>query len=258
MKPGRKPTVSTDELKNTLMLHKEEILSSNLLIRPTNDTWNKLIDKYQWKITPKALWTRIYKLSPNFDAFFESGLKQNYIIPNYKEDDSISIDSEICISDHTDYFNEDSISILTIFITSLQWKEMQRDDGVKNKLKPGVWTNILSDIIYKTHSINCAWSFKSHEVFSTEASEYFLTFTASCSDDICRTQMVGEVLRHNNLPNPLEHGLTITLNLKGNYNVSHSKKKTIWWKPKKRSFQISFRYSNNINSIQKRPSQLIL
>lgn len=37
--------------------------------------------------------------------------------------------------------------------------------------------------------------------------------------------MTEEVLRYKNLPNPLEHGVNITLNIEGNYEVPHLKKK---------------------------------
>lgn len=66
------------------------------------------------------MWTRIYKFSPNFDGCFDTGLKQNCIIPHCNEDDSISIDYEICITDQDDSSNEDTVFILTIFITSEQ------------------------------------------------------------------------------------------------------------------------------------------
>jgi len=157
--------------------------------------------------------------------FFECGSKQCKAIYKPIEEDNSIYDELLSNSDHGDSNNENSIKILSIYVSAKSWKEIQRDDGLKNKLKPGVWTNVISEIIYDTHSINCAWSFKSHEVTISESSEFFFVFSAFCTDSVCGVKMTGEVLRYKNLPNPLEHGVNITLNIEGNYEVPHLKKR---------------------------------
>jgi len=140
-------------------------------------------------------------------------------------DDSASmLNNEVLSNNDNDSITEDIIKILTVFINPQQWKQIQRDDEL-NKLKPGVWTDVLSAIIYETHNINCAWSFKSHELTTCESSKHFFTFTAYCSEDMCKTKMTGEVLRYKDFPNPLEHGMNINLYLEGNYEVPHLKKR---------------------------------
>ena len=92
---------------------------------------------------------------------------------------------------------------------------MQRDDGIKNKLKPGIWTNTLADAIYDQLRFNFGWSFKSHEVPINENSAYFFNFTAVCTDTNCLTKTCGEVLKHKNLADLLKFGLKITLYIFG-------------------------------------------
>lgn len=221
MKRGRKTTISTENISQVLISHKEEIIQKNILMKSSNIIWKQLITMYNWNITPKALWTRIFKYSPNYDKFFESESKQckTTFIPI--DHDNIVSDEQLFNSDHDEYNDENTIRILTIYVSAKSWNEIQRDDGLKNKLKPGVWTNVISKIIYDTHSINCAWSFKSHEITTSETSDYFFVFSATCTDSECGVKITGEVLRHKNLPNPSEHGVHITLNIDGNYKVPH-------------------------------------
>jgi len=72
MKRGRKTTISTQNISRELISHKEQIIQNNILMKSSNIIWQQLITKYNWNITPKALWTRIFKYSPNYDKFFES------------------------------------------------------------------------------------------------------------------------------------------------------------------------------------------
>lgn len=76
MKRGRKTTISTEDIRQKLIFHKEQILQNNILIKSSNNIWEHLINKYNWNITSKALRTRIFKYSPNYDKFFESESKQ--------------------------------------------------------------------------------------------------------------------------------------------------------------------------------------
>jgi len=70
MKIGRKPTVSSEDIRRLLIPYIDDIMPNNILINPTNNIWIKLIGKYEWNISPKALWTRIHKYAPNFNEFF--------------------------------------------------------------------------------------------------------------------------------------------------------------------------------------------
>lgn len=176
MKRGRKTRISTENISRELISYKEQIIQNNILIKSSNIIWEHLITKYNWNITPKALWTRIFKYSPDYDKFFESGSKQHKMFFIPIEQDNIISDEQLFNSEHDECNDENTVRILTIYVSAKLWNEIQRDDGLKNKLKPGVWTNVISDIIYDTHSINCAWSFKSHEVTTSESSEIFLFF----------------------------------------------------------------------------------
>lgn len=86
-------------------------------------------------INPKALWTRIHKFSPNFDGFFNNKQKKK-TQKTIKDID----DFEPCMSDLSSTSDEehDNSKLFTIFITADQWKCMQRDDGISNKLKSGI------------------------------------------------------------------------------------------------------------------------
>lgn len=138
MKRGRKTTIFTEDISRALISHKEQILQNNILIKPTNIIWANLITKYNWNIMPKALWTRIFKYSPNYYMFFECGSKQCKAIYKPIEKDNSIYDELLSNSDHGDSNNENSIKILSIYVSAKSWKEIQRDDGLKNKLKPGV------------------------------------------------------------------------------------------------------------------------
>lgn len=226
MKRGRKTDISTEEIRRELISHKYDILQNNTLIKSSNILWKNLIEKYKWNITPKALWTRLHKYSPNFDNFFESVSKHDHITHLLSEEDNYTSEDQFSNSDDSD-LNEanNTVNIYSIFVSAEMWNEIQRNDGIKNKLKPGVWTDTFSEIIYKTHSINCAWSYKTHEVTTSESSEYFLVFSAICTDKKCNTKMKGEVLRHKNYLDPSIYGLTIILHLKVNYKVPHKKRR---------------------------------
>lgn len=222
MKRGRKPTVSNDEISSVLKDYKDEIIINNRLIVPSSSVWKTLIENNNWNIHPKALWTRIHKFSPYFDNFFNN--KKQHIHTTLVDNDSNPDTSDLNSSSDQESQNDDSL-IYTVFISAEQWKIMQRDDGIKNKLKPGFWTNTLADAIYDQLKFNCAWSFKSHEVPINKNSAYFFHFTAICTDTKCRTKIRGEVLKHKNLADPLIFGLNITLYIYGNNNVQHLKKR---------------------------------
>jgi len=163
-----------------------------------------------------------YKFLPYFDDFFIN--KKQHIQKTFYDDDSDSATSSLNSSLDGESQNDDSI-IYTVFISAGQWKIMQRDDGVKNKLMAGVWTNTIADAIYDQLRFNCAWSFKSHEIPINENSAYFFHFTAKCTHTRCLTKIRGEVLKHKHLADPLKFGLNITLYLFGNNNVQHLKKR---------------------------------
>lgn len=222
MKRGRKPTVSNDDISSALKDNKDEIIINNKLIVPSSSLWKTLIENNNWNIHPKALWTRIHKFSPNFDDFFNN--KKRHIQTTSYNDDSDPATSDLNSSSDQESQNDDSL-VHTVFISAEQWKIMQRDDDIKNKLKPGIWTNTLADAIYDQLRFNCAWSFKSHEVPINENSAYFFHFTAICTDSNCLTKIHGEVLKHKNLADPLKFGLSVTLYIFGNNNVQHLKKR---------------------------------
>lgn len=133
MKRGRKTTISTENISQVLISHKEEIIQKNILMKSSNIIWKQLITMYNWNITPKALWTRIFKYSPNYDKFFESESKQckTTFIPI--DHDNIVSDEQLFNSDHDEYNDENTIRILTIYVSAKSWNEIQRDDGLKNK-----------------------------------------------------------------------------------------------------------------------------
>lgn len=221
MKRGRKPTVSLDEIRKVLINYKDQIIIKNTLIKPSSSLWQTLIEENNWNMNTKALWTRIHKFSPNVENFFYNNNKQ--VLSTVEDYDNSEISSNSSNSSSDD--QSDKCNVYTISITADKWKIMQRDDEIRNKLKSGVWTNVLAEAIYEQEKLCCAWSFKSHEVPINDTSEYFFHFTATCTDTSCNTKMRGEVLKHKNLLDPLKHGLNITLYLTGNYSVHHTKKR---------------------------------
>lgn len=101
---------------------------------------------------------------------------------------------------------------------------MQGDNKQKNKLKAGIWTNTLVDLIYEKYRFNCAWSFKSHEIPKNINADYFFhfNFNAVCSEKNCKTKMRGKVIKHKKkILYPLEYGLNVKLYLTGNYNTRY-------------------------------------
>jgi len=60
-----------------LMSYSEDISDYNILLNPTRIVWKIEITRYEWKITPKTLWSRIHKFGPNYYPFFGTKPKLN-------------------------------------------------------------------------------------------------------------------------------------------------------------------------------------
>lgn len=170
--------------------------------------WKTISEKFEGKITPKAVYTfvRCNKLN-----CWEK-LHIQELLHNNANDDNTSSDTD-------DY----DVKSVTITINSEKWnsiKPVQRYYGNRHRpfLENG-WTDIINEELHAALATQCVWNFKNHFVYPS--GEFYLIINGSCKE--CGASLLGRSISEN-----AEENMIISFeirNIRAKYHTGQCKRK---------------------------------
>ncbi|XP_031355882.1 uncharacterized protein LOC116180164 [Photinus pyralis] len=188
---GRPPTVDADKLREIARNEAAVVVLNGKILPRSNAVWAELILKYKVTMSLKGFHNAFHECRYGIGDIL--GLKKNHVyrppcIEELSEESSTSQENEEVDANHyRDFF----ISIPAekwAFIAPTTVHEKSRD---MDRLRRGVWTDVIADMIIEKKRIYCCWSFKNHQVAKTNNAKKYLVFSARCVD--CGAWLEGSV-----------------------------------------------------------------
>lgn len=247
----RPKSVDTDGLHDLFEINSGSIISENKVLPATNGIWKFIQNHHNVKKTTKAIYTAALKWWKQFQNLDVSNHNSS-IEPKGNE---ISIETSTGISSDEHSFSSNSpkkgiAKEIRIKISPKVWKTIQPNERIykrKNErshttgvrkytvMKPGLWTDVISNEIAKHPDIPCSWIFKRNKCYLS--GRKYVELEGKCS--VCSAVLVGAIDKK-----PDENQIVdLLLKMYGINSQLHTKKK--------KNVRITEGYSRNISSQRK-------
>lgn len=200
-------------VKDVILKNKARLLHNGKLLPPAHEVWKLLKDEYSINKTPKALYTYVSCNSWNIkeDLFGNSNTTEAEEATDERCDDLREDSDDSCISDYMENSEEDwGVGIrntteqsrqpstsFVLFIPKEKWKAIEPEERTYYRqtrtepernlsqrkykvLKPGIWTDVFTDAVWKSLKWPCTWSFKGNYLSVRDDAKFWMCIRASC------------------------------------------------------------------------------
>lgn len=249
MGAGRPKSVDTDVLHDLFESYSGSIISENKVLPATNGIWKFIQNHHNVEKTTKAIYTAALKWWKQFQNLDVSS-NHNSSIEQNRNEISIETSTGNSSDEHSFLSNgpkQDKAKVTRIKISPKVWKTIQPNESIykrKNEpshttgvrkytvMKPGLWTDVISNEIAKHPDIPCSWIFKRNKCYLS--GKKYVELQGKCS--VCAAVLVGVIDKK---PDENE-SVDLLLKMYGIKSQLH----TI----KKKNVRITEGYSQNISS----------
>lgn len=243
VKRGTNPIDDPYTVKDAIVEQKNFVLVDGKLRPPTDVIWQDIKNKYCFKKSPKALYT--FVACNKWNVQVDLGLVHSHNIQRctteeQRNSSKTEEENEIIYEDDTDHshvtFDPEPVkkgtSTFTLSIPKKKWRIIEPEEKTlvvnergrcdRNRkytmLKPGIWTDVINNILWDHLKWRCCWRFKWNYISTCDRAKHWIIIRASCT---CGNEFTA-TCPNPPLKDPKDFGLELKFTMLGDREV-HTK-----------------------------------
>lgn len=199
--------VSVEEAVDALIMYKDIFLKDKALPPYTSQVWQDISNALSNKWNAHSVYVNVrenrrniltkLKISLNIEIDVHRNINNKSSFLNSSNEQTISsIEQNNASADMSLIKNNENNSTFILYISYDIWTEIKAGfikykDKIYGCLKPGVWSDIISDEFWRQFRLPCAYAFKRAKVYFSDNRSHFIVINERCKSKACASSFTA-------------------------------------------------------------------